>query len=61
MASYQIDWKSSAQKELRKLPSDMMQKIVTVIESLGKNYSHPVAANWSVLNKHGVSASATIA
>ncbi len=36
MASYQIEWKSSAKKELRKLPSDMIQKIVTAVESLGE-------------------------
>ena len=37
MASYQIEWKSSARKELRKLPSDMIQKIVTAVELLGEN------------------------
>ena len=37
MASYQIDWKSSARKELRKLPSDMIQKIMAEVESLGEN------------------------
>ena len=37
MASYQIDWKSSARKELRKLPSDMIQKIMAEVESLVEN------------------------
>ena len=34
MASYQIEWKNSARKELRKLPPDVIQKIVKAIESL---------------------------
>jgi mRNA interferase RelE/StbE len=37
MASYQIEWKTSAQKELRKLPSDLIAKIVADVESLGEN------------------------
>jgi len=37
MASYQIDWKSSARKELRKLPSGMIQKIMAEVESLVEN------------------------
>ncbi len=36
MASYRIEWKSSAQKELRKLPSDIISKIVAEVESLGE-------------------------
>lgn len=35
MVSYQIEWKASARKELRKLPSDIIQKIVAEVESLG--------------------------
>ncbi|VAW33056.1 hypothetical protein MNBD_CHLOROFLEXI01-490 [hydrothermal vent metagenome] len=34
MASYQIEWKNSARKELRKLPSDVIQKIMEAAESL---------------------------
>ncbi len=37
MASYQIEWKRSARKELRKLPSNMIEKIMEEIETLGKN------------------------
>ncbi len=36
MPSYQIEWKKSARKELRKLPSDMIQKIMEVAESLSE-------------------------
>ncbi|WP_420632405.1 type II toxin-antitoxin system RelE family toxin [Candidatus Leptofilum sp.] len=37
MASYQIEWKSSARKELRKLPKDKVQKIVEAVDSLATN------------------------
>ena len=34
MASYRIEWKSSAAKELKKLDRDTLQKILRVVESL---------------------------
>lgn len=34
MAVYNIEWKSSATKELRKLPKEIIEKVVTVVESL---------------------------
>ena len=34
MASYQIEWKNSARKELRKLPADAIKKIVEAVDSL---------------------------
>ena len=41
MVSYQIEWKSSARKELRKLPPDAIQRIVKAVESLAKNPQPP--------------------
>lgn len=37
MASYQIEWKRSARKELKKLPADTIQKIVDTVELLATN------------------------
>lgn len=34
MASYNIEWKSSAAKELKKLPKPIIAKIVLAVESL---------------------------
>jgi mRNA interferase RelE/StbE len=34
MASYRIEWKSSALKELRKLPADAIGRIVIAVEAL---------------------------
>lgn len=34
MAVYKIEWKSSATKELRKLPKEIIEKVVTAVESL---------------------------
>jgi mRNA interferase RelE/StbE len=36
MASYQIEWKNSARKELRKLPPNTIQKIMEAAESLSE-------------------------
>ena len=35
MASYDIEWKPSAEKELRQFHSDFLPRIVQVAESLG--------------------------
>ncbi len=41
MASYLIEWKHSARKELRKLPSNVIQKIMNEVEALSQNpYPH---------------------
>lgn len=37
MASYRIEWKSSALKELRKLPSDAIGRIVIAVKALEEN------------------------
>jgi mRNA interferase RelE/StbE len=37
MASYQIEWKSSAEKELRKLPPEMIQRVFQKVELLAEN------------------------
>ena len=43
MASYQIEWKRSALKEFRRLPSSVQRKIFRAIEALAENpYPHGV-------------------
>ena len=37
MASYQIEWKNSAYKELQKLPRQIIPKIVTAVLDLSNN------------------------
>lgn len=37
MASYNIVWKRTAQKELRKLPKEAIAKIVGLVENLAEN------------------------
>lgn len=37
MASYNIEWKSSATKELRSLPKDVVAEIVERVTSLGED------------------------
>jgi len=34
MASFEIEWKRSATKELRKLPNDMIPRIIAAVEGL---------------------------
>jgi len=34
MASYQIEWKQSAKKELKKLPKSIIPKIIDVVATL---------------------------
>lgn len=40
MASYRIQWKQSAKKELRKLPDQARRRILKAVEGL-KNDPHP--------------------
>lgn len=43
MASYQIEWKSSAYKELQKLPRPIIEKIVVAVADLSNEpYPHGV-------------------
>ena len=37
MASYQIEWKRSARKELRKLPAQVIHHVVKKVESLASD------------------------
>ena len=37
MASYRIEWKRSAQRELRKLPRPMIEKVAVAVEKLAYN------------------------
>jgi mRNA interferase RelE/StbE len=37
MASYKIEWKRSAVKELRLLPDDAIEKIIGAVEQLAEN------------------------
>jgi mRNA interferase RelE/StbE len=37
MASYRIEWKRSAEKELQKLPKEAIDPIVAAVESLKQN------------------------
>ncbi len=37
MATYQIEWKESAQKELRRLPHPVVGRIITAVDALTEN------------------------
>lgn len=37
MATYQIEWKESAHKELRRLPHPMVGRIITAVDALAEN------------------------
>lgn len=37
MASYRIEWKRSATKDLRRLPSETIAKILAVVDALASN------------------------
>ena len=37
MASYRIEWKRSAAKELKKLPPEIIKRILAAVESLAGN------------------------
>jgi mRNA interferase RelE/StbE len=37
MASYQIDWKASAVKELKRLPKDLIPRVVSAVTDLATN------------------------
>jgi mRNA interferase RelE/StbE len=41
MASFQIEWKSSAQKELQKLPRQIIPRVVAAVDDLSDDpYPH---------------------
>jgi mRNA interferase RelE/StbE len=37
MASYKIEWKRSAAKDLKNLPSDLITKVLRAVEQLAEN------------------------
>jgi mRNA-degrading endonuclease RelE of RelBE toxin-antitoxin system len=37
MASFEIEWKRSAVRELRKLPKEIVVRIVTAVEALAQD------------------------
>jgi len=37
MASYTIEWRSSARKELRRLPHDVLARILKAVEALSRD------------------------
>ena len=37
MAAYQIEWKESAQKELRRLPKSVVGRIIAAVDLLAEN------------------------
>ena len=51
MASYKVDWKRSAVKELRDLPKDAVERILKAVEHLSGN-PHPIGARKLVGSEH---------
>jgi mRNA interferase RelE/StbE len=37
MASYRIEWRNSARRELRKLPAEIISRIIIMVDSLESN------------------------
>jgi len=52
MVSYKIEIKPSAEKELEKLPRQMIPRIVATIKGLAENPYPYGVKNWLVLNVH---------
>lgn len=36
MASYQVEWKRSARKELRRLPQDVIRRVIEAVDQLAQ-------------------------
>jgi mRNA interferase RelE/StbE len=51
MASYTIEWKSSAKKELRKLSPQIIKRIVTAVAELATT-PHPVGSRKLIGSRH---------
>ena len=51
MASFEIEWKRAAAKELRKLPTDLMVRIVAAVEALAAD-PRPVGARKLAGSEH---------
>lgn len=41
MASYKVQWKASAKKELRRLPNEVIPRIITAVEQLTSEPTPP--------------------
>lgn len=46
MASFEIEWKRSAAKELWKLPNDKIPRIVAAVEDIATAHNQSVRASW---------------
>lgn len=51
MASYSIEWKSSAKKELRRLPKKLISNIITAVEAL-KDNPYPAGSKKIIGTEH---------
>ncbi|HEU0143682.1 MAG TPA: type II toxin-antitoxin system RelE/ParE family toxin [Nitrososphaera sp.] len=51
MASYKVEWKRSAVKELRDLPKDAVERILKAVELLSEN-PYPVGVRKLVGSEH---------
>lgn len=51
MASYRVEWKRSAEKELRKLPAPLIPRIVQLVGRLADD-PHPVGSRKLVGSEH---------
>ena len=51
MASYKVEWKRSAVKELRDLPKDAVERILKSVEQLSAN-PHPIGTRKLVGSEH---------
>ena len=49
--SYSIEWKSSAKKELRRLPGQVISKIIAAVEKL-PNDLHPIGSRKIIGTEH---------
>ena len=51
MGSYRIEWKRSATKELRKLPREVIRRVIVAVEQLAQD-PRPIGAKKLVTAKH---------
>ncbi|MCI0401689.1 MAG: type II toxin-antitoxin system RelE/ParE family toxin [Gammaproteobacteria bacterium] len=51
MASYRIEWKQSAQKELRQLPKDVLTRVIQAVAALADNPMPPSSRKLSGAEK----------
>jgi len=51
MASFEIEWKRSAVRELRKLPKEIVVRLVAAVEALAQD-PHPIGARKLAGSQH---------